>query len=88
VVKLIRTKLLVLYNLISNNKQGGGEADSKVSLPLSGITSSNHSNGGVQVTVKCVECGSHVPSYIQVPLCESCYQELLKQKLREDDDHE
>lgn len=32
----------------------------------------------------CVECGDHVASYVQVPLCEECFKRLLNEKLKED----
>jgi NMD protein affecting ribosome stability and mRNA decay len=33
---------------------------------------------------KCVECGDHVPAYMNF-LCESCWKKALNEKLQEED---
>jgi NMD protein affecting ribosome stability and mRNA decay len=37
-----------------------------------------------EMAKKCVECGDHVPAYMNF-LCESCWKKALNEKLQEDD---
>jgi hypothetical protein len=47
------------------------------------VSQNNHSFGGVQMAKNCVECGSHVPAYMNY-LCEECWKIALNEKLNED----
>ena len=70
---LTKTRLLVLYNLIFNKNRRGGEAMETVSSPLF-----HDKADGISMN-PCVECGKTVPLYIQIPLCEDCYKDLVQQ---------
>lgn len=44
----------------------------------------NKKEGDLMGSIKCVECGDHVPAYLNY-LCEDCWREALNAKLEAED---